>query len=163
MSFADLLDANRVYAQDFEHGGFDGIARSGVAILTCMDSRIEPLAMVGLSIGEAKILRSPGGRVSASMMTGLALSVQLLNVDRIMLIPHTKCAMATGTDEDIHTTIAERSGLDTTWLDFGTTQDQLQRLQNDVRAARNHPLIKDRAEVGGFMYDVDSGLLEQLL
>lgn len=163
MSFTDLLDANRLYAQDFEHGGFDGIARSGVAILTCMDSRIEPLEMVGLHIGDAKILRSPGGRVSTSMMTGLALSVQLLNVERIMLIPHTKCAMADGTDEDIRETITERSGLDTTWLDFGTTPDQVQRLHHDVRAARNHPLIKDRAEVGGFMYDVDTGLLTQLL
>ncbi len=162
MSFTDLLDANRDYAKDFEHGGFDGIARSGVAILTCMDSRIEPLSMVGLHIGEAKILRSPGGRVSTSMMTGLALSVQLLNVDRIMIVPHTKCAMANGSDEDIRATISERSGMDTTWLDFGTTQDQVQRLHHDVRAIRNHPLIKDRAEVGGFMYDVDTGVLDQL-
>lgn len=162
MSFTDLLKANEEYAKDFEHGGFDGIARSGVAILTCMDSRIEPLEMVGLHIGDAKILRSPGGRVSTSMMTGLALSVQLLNVDRILIVPHTKCAMANGSDEDIRTSIAERNGLDTTWLDFGTTQDQGQRLHHDVRAIRNHPLIKDRAEVGGFMYDVDTGVLEQL-
>ena len=163
MSFNDLLEANRDYAQDFEHGGFDGIARAGVAILTCMDSRIEPLEMVGLHIGDVKILRSPGGRVSTSMMTGLVLSVQLLQVDRIMIIPHTKCAMASGSDEDIRATISERSGMDTTWLDFGTTQDQVQRLHHDVRAVRNHPLIKDRAEVGGFMYDVDTGLLDQLL
>ena len=163
MSFNDLLEANQGYAEDFEHGGFDGIARAGVAILTCMDSRIEPLEMVGLHIGDVKILRSPGGRVSTSMMTGLVLSVQLLQVDRIMIIPHTKCAMASGSDEDIRTTISERSGLDTTWLDFGTTQDQVQRLHHDVRAVRNHPLIKDRAEVGGFMYDVDTGLLDQLL
>lgn len=162
MSFNDLLEANREYATDFAHGGFDGIARAGVAILTCMDSRIEPLEMVGLHIGDVKILRSPGGRVSTSMMTGLVLSVQLLQVDRIMIIPHTKCAMANGSDEDIRQVISERSGLDTTWLDFGTTQDQVQRLHHDVRAARNHPLIKDRAEVGGFMYDVDTGLLEQL-
>lgn len=163
MSFNDLLEANQGYAKDFEHGGFDGIARAGVAILTCMDSRIEPLEMVGLHIGDVKILRSPGGRVSTSMMTGLVLSVQLLQVDRIMIIPHTKCAMASGSDEDIRATISERSGMDTTWLDFGTTQDQVQRLHHDVRAVRNHPLIKDRAEVGGFMYDVDTGLLDQLL
>lgn len=163
MSFNDLLEANQAYAKDFEHGGFDGIARAGVAIITCMDSRIEPLEMVGLHIGDVKILRSPGGRVSTSMMTGLVLSVQLLQVDRIMIIPHTKCAMASGSDEDIRQTISERSGMDTTWLDFGTTQDQVQRLHHDVRAVRNHPLIKDRAEVGGFMYDVDTGLLDQLL
>lgn len=163
MSFNDLLEANRGYAEDFPHGGYDGLARAGVAILTCMDSRIEPLEMVGLHLGDAKILRSPGGRVSTSMMTGLVLSVQLLQVDRIMIIPHTKCAMASGSDEDIRAVISERSGVDTTWLDFGTTPDQVQRLHHDVRAVSNHPLIKDRAEVGGFMYDVDTGLLEQLL
>ena len=162
MNFNDLLEANKGYAQDFPHGGFDGIARAGVAILTCMDSRIAPLEMVGLHIGDVKILRSPGGRVSTSMMTGLVLSVQLLQVTRIMIIPHTKCAMANGSDEDIREIISERSGLDTTWLDFGTTQDQVQRLHHDVRAVRNHPLIKGGAEVGGFMYDVDTGLLDQL-
>ena len=94
MSFTDLLEANKVYAEDFAHGGFDGIARAGVAILTCMDSRIQPLEMVGLHIGDVKILRSTGGRVSPSMMTGLVLSVQLLQVERIMIVPHTRCAMA---------------------------------------------------------------------
>lgn len=163
MSFTDLLEANKVYAEDFAHGGFDGIARAGVAILTCMDSRIQPLEMVGLHIGDVKILRSTGGRVSPSMMTGLVLSVQLLQVERIMIVPHTRCAMAAGTDDDIRAVITERSGLDTTWLDFGTIPDQVQRLHHDVKAVRNHPLIKDRAEVGGFMYDVDTGLLQQLL
>ena len=62
--FDDLLSANRDFADDFQLGGFDGVARAGVAIVTCMDSRIDPLRMVGLAHGDAKIFRNPGGRVT---------------------------------------------------------------------------------------------------
>jgi carbonic anhydrase len=61
--FDDLMDANREFAGNFELGGFDGVAHAGVAIVTCMDSRIDPLHMVGLNAGDAKIFRNPGGRV----------------------------------------------------------------------------------------------------
>lgn len=163
MSFDDLLQANRDYAIDFPHAGFDGIARAGVLIVTCMDSRIDPLHMVGLGHGDAKILRSPGGRVSTSMLTGAVLSVQLLNVDRIMIVPHTKCAMATGTDDDIRATIEKRSGANTSWIAFGASMDQMDRLRRDVDMVSSHPLIRGIAEVGGFLYDVDTGLLEQIV
>ena len=79
MSFEDLLANNLAYADGFADGGFDGIAKAGIAMVTCMDSRIEPLAMLGLRLGDAKVLRSPGGRVSTSVLTGCVLSVQLLH------------------------------------------------------------------------------------
>lgn len=163
MSFDDLLEANKKYAADFPHAGFDGIARKGVLMITCMDSRIDPLDVVGLGHGDAKILRSPGGMVSDTMLKGAILGVHLLGVERIILMPHTKCAMASGTDQNIRDVIAERSGLDTTWVHFGATTDQITQLHQDVAKLRNHPLLKDRVEVGGFMYDVDTGLLEQIL
>lgn len=163
MSFEDLLAANRDYATDFPHAGFDGIARKGVLMITCMDSRIDPLDMVGLGHGDAKILRTPGGILDASALTGCILGVNLLNVNRIMLVPHTKCAMASGTDDDIRQTLREHAGLDVTWLSFGASPDQLDRLRRDFDTLTHHPLIKDRAEVGGFMYDVDNGTLEQIL
>ncbi|RRD47409.1 carbonic anhydrase [Tessaracoccus sp. OH4464_COT-324] len=163
MSFDDLLAANRRYAESFPHGGFDGIARKGVLMITCMDSRIDPLDVIGLGHGDAKILRSPGGQVSETMLRGAILGVHLLGVQRIMVMPHTKCAMASGTDADLRDLIAEHSGLDTTWINFGASPDQLARLHGDVSRIANHPLLKDRVEVGGFMYDVDTGLLEQLI
>lgn len=162
VSFDDLLAANREYAKDFPHPGFDGIAQKGVLMITCMDSRIDPLDVIGLGHGDAKILRSPGGMVSDTMLKGAVMSVHLLNVDRILVVPHTKCAMASSTEKDLHQIIAERSGLDTSWLTFGASPDQIERLHADVAKLRSHPLIKDRAEVGGFMYDVETGLLDQL-
>lgn len=162
MTFQDLLEANQTYAASFHPTGMTGIARAGVAMVTCMDSRIDPLAIVGLKCGDAKILRSPGGRVAPWTMTGLALAVQLLEVTRIMIIPHTRCAMS-GTDEEIHAAIKDRSGLDASWMELGASPDQVPRLRYDVQAVSAHPLIQGRAEVGGFLYDVDSGLLEQVL
>jgi len=163
MSFEDLLANNKRYADTFTDGGFDGIAKAGIAMVTCMDSRIEPLAMLGLRLGDAKILRSPGGRVSTSVLTGCVLSAQLLHVKRIMIVPHTRCAMASGTDADIRRTIAERTGHDTSWISFGAHPDQQARLQADVDMVGSHPLIKGYAEVGGFMYDVDTGRLTQVI
>ncbi len=163
MGFDDLLANNAEYATDFADGYFDGIAKAGVAIATCMDSRIEPLGMVGLRIGDAKILRSPGGRISTSVLAGLVLGVQLLQVDRILIVPHTRCAMASGTDDDLRRVITEKTGSDATWMSFGASPDQAGRLRTDVDMVSNHPLIKGHAEVGGFMYDVDTGLLSRVL
>lgn len=163
MSFDDLLAANREYAHEFPHAGFDGIAHAGVMVITCMDSRIDPLRMLGLAYGDAKILRSPGGRVSTSVLTGCVLGAQLLHVDRILIIPHTKCAMAKGNDDDIRAMISARGGSDTSWVSFGASPDQLDRLRRDVDMVGNHPLINGKVEVGGFLYDVDTGLLEQII
>ena len=92
--FDDLLAANRDFAATSTWRGFDGIAHAGVAIVTCMDSRIDPLRMIGLKPGDAKIFRNPGGRVTPQALEALVLGVHLLNVDRILVIPHTRCAMA---------------------------------------------------------------------
>lgn len=163
MSFDDLLEANSRYAADFHDGNFDGVARAGVAMVTCMDSRIEPLGMLGLRLGDAKILRSPGGRVSDSVLTGCVLAVQLLQVNRIMIVPHTRCAMASGTDADIRRKIADKTGQDTSWITFGSIPDQMERLREDVNKVASHPLIHGEAEVGGFVYDVDTGKLRQVI
>ena len=97
--FDDLLAANQLFASDFDLGGFDGRAHAGVAIVTCMDSRIDPLRMVGLEHGDAKIFRNPGGRVTPQALEALVLGVHLLNVQRILVVPHTRCAMATDEEE----------------------------------------------------------------
>src|SRR5690606_40417860 len=78
------------YADDFRLSGFDGVARAGIAVVTCMDSRIDPLGMIGLVPGDAKILRNPGGRVTDQVLVALVLGVTLLNVDRVLVIHHTR-------------------------------------------------------------------------
>jgi carbonic anhydrase len=160
-AFDDLLAANRTYAETFDLSGFDGIAHAGVAIVTCMDSRIDPLRMVGLSPGDAKIFRNPGGRVTEQALEALVLAVHLLNVQRVLVVPHTRCAMASSTLEQLRERVGQSAGQDASWQTFGVVADQVAALEDDVRKVRSHPLIPDTVEVGGFLYDVDSGLLDQ--
>jgi carbonic anhydrase len=157
--FEDLLAANREFAETFTLSGFDGIAHAGVAVVTCMDSRIDPLNMLGLKPGDAKIFRNPGGRVTPQALEALVLGAHLLNVRRILVVPHTRCAMASSTLDELRAKVAASAGQDASWQPFGVVEDQEGTLEDDVRKIRAHPLIPDSVEVGGFMYDVDTGLL----
>jgi carbonic anhydrase len=159
--FDDLLAANRTYAETFDMAGFDGIAHAGIAIVTCMDSRIDPLNMVGLTAGDAKIFRNPGGRVTSPALEALVLGVHLLGVERILIIPHTRCAMTRHTELELRAKVGESAGVDATWQAFNVTDDPIEALEDDVNRVRTHPLIPETVRVGGFMYDVDTGLLEQ--
>ena len=160
-NFDDLLAANREFAADFTYGGFDGVAKAGVAIVTCMDSRIDPLGLLGLKPGDAKIFRNPGGRVTPQALEALVLGVHLLQVDRILVVPHTRCAVASNTADQLREKVGESAGLDASWQEFLVVDDQLATLKDDVHKVQSHPLIGDRALVGGFVYDVDTGLLTQ--
>ena len=160
-AFEDLLSANRTYAETFELGGFDGVAHAGVALVTCMDSRIDPLRMVGLKPGDAKIFRNPGGRVTEAALEALVLGVHLLNVKRILVVPHTRCAMASASQDELRARVGESAGVDASWQTFGVVTDQEAALLDDVNKVRAHPLIPESVAVGGFVYDVDTGLLTQ--
>ncbi|MCW2751405.1 MAG: carbonic anhydrase [Aeromicrobium sp.] len=158
--FDDLLAANRDYAADFGLSGFDGIAHAGVAMVTCMDSRIDPLRMIGLEPGDAKILRNPGGRVTDQALVALVLGVTLLQVKRILVVEHTRCAMATSTEDELKAKVGQSAGADASWMTLGAITDQRATVLADVHRVRSHPLIRDTVLVGGFVYDVDSGLLQ---
>ena len=159
--FDDVLAANKEYAAAFDHDPFDGIAHAGIAVITCMDSRIEPLKMLGLGLGDAKIFRNPGGRVTPQALEALVLGVHLLNVQRILVIPHTRCAMTANTEQELRDRIKASAGADPAWQAISVVTDQLSALEDDVRKVRSHPLIPDTVVVGGFVYDVDTGLLDQ--
>jgi carbonic anhydrase len=160
-SFDDLLAANAAYAAEFDEGDFDGIAHAGVAIVTCMDSRIDPLGLVGLTPGDAKIFRNPGGRVTDQALEALVLAVHLLNVDRVLVVPHTRCAVASNSEDELRARVAESAGMDATWQRFHVVEDQVAALREDVRRVTSHPLVPDSVKVGGFLYDVDTGLLDR--
>ena len=157
----DLVAANAEYAENFDEGDFDGIAHAGVAIVTCMDSRIDPLRMLGLHHGDAKIFRNPGGRVTPQALEALVLGVHLLNVDRILVIPHTRCAMTASTQQELRERVSRSAGQDAAWQQFSVVEDQMAALDEDVGRIQAHPLIPDSVRVGGFLYDVDTGRIER--
>lgn len=162
-TFDDLIESNQRFAQNFKLGGFDGVAHAGIALVTCMDSRIDPLGMLGLVPGDAKIFRNPGGRVDESALEALVLAVHLLNVNRIVIAPHTRCAMASATEETLRERVGASAGQDASWQHFHVVADQEAALRDDVRRVTTHPLIPDTVAVGGFVYDVDSGLLNRVV
>lgn len=161
--FADLLRANTAYADSFALQGFDGIARAGVAVVTCMDSRLDPLGMIGLVPGDAKIFRNPGGRVTEAAMEALVLGAHLLNVDRVLVIAHTRCAVASHDEETLQRRVGDSADQDASWQSFPVVEDQRRTLRADVHKVRAHPLVPEHVRVGGFLYDVDTGLLDQVI
>jgi carbonic anhydrase len=160
LSFADVLAANEAYAAEFTLAGLQPRAAKRLAVLTCIDSRIEPLAMLGLQPGDAKILRNAGARVTDDVLRTLVLASYLLGVDRAMVIAHTDCRMATGSEDDVHAAIGEAGGPDTRSLSFLVTTNQEETVRADVQRVRSWPYLT-RLEVGGFLYDIDTGRLSQ--
>jgi carbonic anhydrase len=161
--FEDLLGANREYAARFGSAGMAGAAHAGVGLVTCMDSRIDPLAMLGLQLGDAKVVRNPGGRVTDAALEALVLAAHLLRVERILVVPHTRCAVASNPEDELRQKVAESAGQDASWLSVPATVGQRESLVRDVAKVRSHPLIPDSVLVGGFLYDVDTGLLEHVV
>lgn len=160
-TFADVLAANAAYAQGFRLAGLPAHAAKRLAVVTCMDSRVEPLAMLGLQPGDAKILRNAGARVTDDVLRTLVLATYLLDVDRAMVVAHTKCRMAAGDEDDVHDAIAAAGGPDTRSLAFLVTDDQEATVRADVQRVRSWPYLSG-LRVGGFLYDVDTGRLARL-
>lgn len=158
-AFSDILRANLEFAAAFEDKELSGRAMRGLAIITCMDSRIDPLAVVGMQSGDAKILRNAGARVTEDVLRTLVLATSLLNVDRVLVMPHTDCRMASGDEADVHRAILEASGIDSRSLEIRTVSDQIGALRSDVNRIRSYPFLPANLSVGGAMYDVHSGVL----
>ena len=160
--FADVLQANYSFVEKFQHSRLTGTARKGLAIVTCMDSRISPLAVVGMQAGDAKILRNAGARVTDDVLRTLVLASYLLGVNRVLVMPHTDCRMAISDEASIHTTIREQFGVDTSSLEFRTVADQRAALAEDVARIRSYPLLQKGVSVAGAIYNVSTGQLEPI-
>ena len=160
--FADILYSNAQFVNDFQHSELTGTARKGLAIVTCMDSRISPLAVVGMQAGDAKILRNAGARVTDDVLRTLVLASYLLGVNRVLVMPHTDCRMASADEATIHATIQDQFGVDTRSLEFRTVSDQRAALEIDVARIRTYPLLQKGVSVAGALYNVSTGQLEPI-
>ncbi len=157
--FDDLIEANSTYRREFHDPGVSGGAARGLAVLTCIDSRINPLAMLGLEAGDAKIVRNAGARVTDDALRSLVLATNLLGVDRICVVHHTDCAMVGRTDDELRATIGGLRGHDASDVDFLATTDQPATMRTDLERLRSHPLIPPQVVVAGFVFDVHTGAL----
>ncbi len=160
--FDDLLEANDQYQQSFRDSGMPGRAARELAVLTCIDSRIDPLAMLGLQPGDAKIIRNAGARASDDALRSLILATNLLNVRRICVVQHTDCAMVGKTDAEMAAKIQEASGLDVRGWELMASTDQEATLRSDVARIRDCDLIPQDVQLGAFVFDVRTGALRKL-
>ena len=160
-TFADVLAANAAYAEGFGLAGLPPTAARGLAVLTCIDSRIEPLGLLGLGPGDAKILRNAGARVTDDVLRTLVLATYLLGVERAMVLAHTDCRMTADSEEEVHAAVGAAGGPDTRGLSFLVTADQDASVRADVERVRSWRYLQ-RLEVGGFLYDVETGRLTQI-
>ncbi len=158
--FADILHANDEYASTFRLQGLAPEAKKGLGVLTCMDSRIEPLVMLGLAPGDAKIFRNAGARVTPDSLRSIVLGVNLLEVHRIAVVAHTRCKMTQASDDEIRAEIGRIAGHPADDWEFLAVADQKATLAADLQTIRDCPLIPADVEIGGFVYDVDTGRLE---
>jgi carbonic anhydrase len=159
--FADVLTANETYVHNFSRADLDGRAARGLAVLTCIDSRIDPIGMLGLKSGDAKIVRNAGARVTDDVLTTLVIARYLLGVGRLMVIAHTDCQMVAENEDELHRAIREAGGPQTSDLSFSTSADQAASVCADVERVRSFRRL-EALQVGGFVYDVATGRLTQI-
>ena len=157
--FEDIFSANARYVEDFQSSALTGQAARGLAIITCIDSRIAPLAIMGMQPGDAKIIRNAGARVTDDVLRTLVLAAHLLNVSRILVMPHTDCRMASGTEAEIHAAILEKSGVDTRSIEIRTVRDPLEALEIDLNRIKSFPLLAANIDVAGAIFNVGTGEL----
>lgn len=162
-AFATEVAANAEYAAHFALAHLEPVAARGLAVVTCMDSRIEPLHMLGLSPGDAKIMRNAGARVTDDVLRTLVLAVHLLGVTRVLVVPHTRCRMSAQDEAQIHAAIQQASGIDTRSIELRPSPDVRGTLSLDVQRIRSSPYVPRDVVVGGAVYDVDTGRLDRVL
>ena len=129
-----------------------------VAVLTCMDARIDPARALGLEEGDAHVIRNAGGR-AADALRSLVISEQLLGTTEIVVIHHTDCGMLTFSNDDLRTKVKQELNANVDNIDFLPFKDLEQSVRDDVTFLRNSPLIPKSIDISGFIYDVRSGKL----
>jgi carbonic anhydrase len=152
-----ILEANRLYA--IEHGTIDVPLRPArkLAILTCMDSRIQLFPVLGLKLGDAHVIRNAGGRASDDAIRSLMVSTNLLGTREIIVMHHTDCGQHRFTDADIRDFLRENRGVDTGDTPFLTFTDLHDSVREDIEKIRASPLLPPDITVSGLIFDVATG------
>ena len=155
-----LRNAER-YAEQFDKGDLPMPPGRKVAVVACMDARVNPYGILGLSEGDAHVIRNAGGVVTDDTIRSLAISQRLLGTEEIILIHHTDCGMLTFTDDDFRRQIQDDTGIKPEWA-----AEAFPDLEEDVRQSiariKASPFIPKKDNVRGFVYHVENGTLREV-
>jgi carbonic anhydrase len=155
----EFLRADEAYAANFDKGDLPMPPARHVAVLTCMDARLDPARFLGLKEGDAHVIRNAGGRASEDAIRSLVISQQLLGTNAVVVIHHTDCGMLTFSNTDLRTKLKKDLNASADHIDFLPFKDLEQSVRDDVATLKASPLIPETVEISGFIYDVRSGRL----
>jgi carbonic anhydrase len=158
----DLMAANERYAASFTKSDLPVPPARKVAVLTCMDARLDPERFLGLQDGDAHVIRNAGGRASDDAIRSLVISYKLLGTREFLVIHHTDCGMMTHTNEQIRQVLRRDLNADASGMDFLAFSDLDESVREDMETIRSSPLIADDVAVRGLVYDVKSGRLREV-
>lgn len=163
--FDELLEANRKYAETFGLAGLQAQAAKGFALVTCMDTRLDPLTILGLQPGDAKIIRNAGGRITPDALRSLVLATHFLGVTEIAVVPHTLCALAHQTDEKLRDQLPPDAAqaVRDSGMEFLAMPDPDATLAADVAIVRECAAIAPGVRVEGWRYRVEDGLIDRII
>jgi carbonic anhydrase len=162
MSVTDeLLAANERYAEDFQNGDLPMPPGRHVAVVACMDARLNVYGMLGLSEGEAHVIRNAGGAITDDAIRSLAISQRLLGTTEIVLIHHADCGMLTFKDDDFRTELERDTGIRPSWAAEAFSNPDADVRQSIARV-KSSPFLPHREAVRGFVYDEKSGRLREV-
>jgi len=162
MSVTDDLIANSAaYAASFDKGGLPMPPGKQVAVLACMDARLNPYGILGLQEGDAHVIRNAGGVVTDDEIRSLAISQRLLGTKEIILIHHTDCGMLTFTDDAFKRQIQDDTGIKPEWAAESFT-DLDEDVRQSIARIKASPFIPNKDSVRGFVYDVATGKLREV-
>ena len=157
----ELLENAERYADGFDRGGLPLPPAKRVAVLACMDARLDPHRLLGLEEGDAHVIRNAGGVITDDEIRSLAISQRLLGTEEIMLIHHTDCGMLTFTDDELRRQIQDETGVKPGWAAaaFDDLEDDVRQSIARIKAS---PFIPRKDRIRGFVYEVETGALREV-
>ena len=156
-AFKDIIEGSETYTAAFSHGGLSALPQARLVIVTCMDTRINPLAIFGLDIGEAHVLRNAGARVTPDVIRSLIKSINQLEVERVVVMHHTDCGAAKIKIDALRSAVTAATGNDPADLDFHLIAEPATALAQDIELVRSCPFLPVGTAVAGLVYDVHTG------
>ena len=157
----ELLSRNESYAAGFEKGGLGAPPARRVAVLTCMDARLDPTRFLGLQVGDAHVIRNAGGLATDDAIRSLAISQHLLGTDEVMVIHHSRCGMLGLDDGEFADRLEREAGQRPSWS-AGGFEDLEEDVRESVRRIRESPFLPSTENVRGFVYEVETGRLREV-